>query len=415
MKNLKKDNYKDKAIQFFFITLFLFFLYPYSIDLGSTGTGVSANYSFILFPIIIIILKGTLKIPNNNFIIMMIVYFAILIISTLYSPQNINLLDRRIISFLIFMSIFFYLAINIDENMLRAFKIAIVLISLSFIIFKISRYLEIVVFEVRESGNLKNLIGWGRFGFVYIFGFWITVFYKPTSKLFYILKNVFIVLFIIGIFITYSKSTMLSFLLTLVFYYLSIHGFIRKIFYFIFISFFIFVFYIFFQQFCSGAEDIFIADRGLCYLVPDVDDIIDLNISLSDKLGMVNTSEGFRIYMFLEILKYVSINPFTGSGFLGCWIMFASGECSAHSQYGDVIFRTGFIGFLIYLFILLQVFRYLKKHHRDLFFGFIGVLIYGLFNETFKLSQGAFILTFLVGLMLSKKHKTNFYNIKKVN
>jgi O-antigen ligase len=189
----------------------------------------------------------------------------------------------------------------------------------------------------------------------------------------------------------------------------------RKIFYFITISFSIFIFFIFIEQLCPGAGDIFISDKSFCSMAPKLKDIIDLNSSLSDRLSMVNSSEGFRIYMFLEIFKYALLNPFTGSGFLGCWIMVASGDCSAHSQYGDVLFRTGFVGFFIYLYILFQIFRYLKKYHRDLFFGFIGALIFGVFNETFKLSHGAFILTFLIGLMFSKKQKMNSDDIKKVN
>tara|TARA_B100000795_G_scaffold269901_1_gene261022 strand:+ start:6404 stop:7615 length:1212 start_codon:yes stop_codon:yes gene_type:complete len=403
MNNLKKNKYKEIAFQFLFITLFVIFLVPYAITSGSRV--IVANYSFFLFPIIIVIFKGTLKLPRKNTVMLMVTYFVILIISTLYSNQNINLLDRRLISFLLFMSIFFYLVINIDKNMLKAFKIAIVVISLGFIIYKISRYLSIVIFETSEGGNLKSLIGWGRFGFVYIFGFWITVFYKPTSKLLYMLKHIFIALFIIGIFITYSKSTMLSLLISLVFYYSMNYGLIKKIFYFAIIPVSIFSFYILFQQLCPGAEEAFISDRSFCSMTPKLGDIIDLNSSITDRLSMVNSSEGFRIFMFLEIFKYVLFNPFTGSGFLGCWIIFASGECSAHSQYGDVLFRTGFIGLFIYLFILFQVFKYLKKYHRDLFFGFIGALIFGLFNETFKLSQGAFILTFLIGITLSKKQK----------
>ena len=35
--------------------------------------------------------------------------------------------------------------------------------------------------------------------------------------------------------------------------------------------------------------------------------------------------------------------------------------------------------------------------------GGFGVLIYGLFHETFKLSQGAFVLAFLLGMM--NQHK----------
>ena len=112
-------------------------------------------------------------------------------------------------------------------------------------------------------------------------------------------------------------------------------------------------------------------------------------------------SEGYRIFILSKIVDFVLINPVTGSGFLGCWVLFDTGSCSTHNQYTDVLFRTGFIGFLIYIYILLRILKYLKKMHNDLFFGLIGVLIYGLFHETFKLSQGAFILSFLFAMTFS--------------
>ena len=49
--------------------------------------------------------------------------------------------------------------------------------------------------------------------------------------------------------------------------------------------------------------------------------------------------------------------------------MFDDLKYSAHNQYADVLFRTGFIGFYIYLYILYKVFIYLKDNHQDLFYG----------------------------------------------
>ena len=79
---------------------------------------------------------------------------------------------------------------------------------------------------------------------------------------------------------------------------------------------------------------------------------------------------GFRVLLLGKIIDYVSLNPFTGSGFLGCWIMFDDLKCSAHNQYADVLFRTGFVGLYIYLYILYKIFVYLKHNHQDLFYGF---------------------------------------------
>ena len=114
------------------------------------------------------------------------------------------------------------------------------------------------------------------------------------------------------------------------------------------------------------------------------------------------TSQGYRIHMLFDIFNYVLNHPFNGSGFLGVWIMFEDLTGSAHNQYADVLFRTGFIGLLTYIYLLYNVMVFLYKKDAGLFWGMIGVLIYGLFVETFKETQGAFILSFLIGAHASK-------------
>ena len=78
-------------------------------------------------------------------------------------------------------------------------------------------------------------------------------------------------------------------------------------------------------------------------------------------------------------------------------------NCSAHSQYSDVLFRTGLFGFTIYLYLLFRIFKYLSFSNRDLFFGYLSILIYGVFHETFKLSHGAFVLSFLLAMTYDKR------------
>ena len=99
-----------------------------------------------------------------------------------------------------------------------------------------------------------------------------------------------------------------------------------------------------------------------------------------------------------SILEYVLSSPLFGSGFLGIWIILDDGIGSAHGQYNDVLFRTGFIGLALYLYVLQRLGSYLYKADIGLFIGFIGVLAFGLFHETFKVSHGAFILAFLIGM-----------------
>jgi len=117
-----------------------------------------------------------------------------------------------------------------------------------------------------------------------------------------------------------------------------------------------------------------------------------------------NTSVGYRVYISDKVLDYVVKNPFTGSGFLGVWTMFENREGSAHSQYLDVFFRIGFFGFIFYMFILYKMSIFLYKKDTALYVGFIGILAYGLFHETFKLSQGGFIFAFLLAFYYQNRH-----------
>src|SRR5262249_44806190 len=61
--------------------------------------------------------------------------------------------------------------------------------------------------------------------------------------------------------------------------------------------------------------------------------------------------------------------------------------------------RTGVLGFTAYASVLFLIVRYLAKAQRAMYWGFIGVLFYGLFHETFKESQGACLLAFLIGVL----------------
>jgi O-antigen ligase len=92
-------------------------------------------------------------------------------------------------------------------------------------------------------------------------------------------------------------------------------------------------------------------------------------------------------------------NPLTGSGYLGVWIFEDDLFGSAHNQYADVLFRTGLFGFIAYLYMLYLLLRYLFTKDRALFWGLVSVLIYSLLHETFKESQGEFVLAILLGMM----------------
>lgn len=115
--------------------------------------------------------------------------------------------------------------------------------------------------------------------------------------------------------------------------------------------------------------------------------------------NILESSEGFRIFMISKVFDYLSASPLFGSGYLGVWSMFEDLQGSAHNQFLDVLFRTGIIGFTLFMYLLFKIMSFLfKQKEKGLFYGVIGVLCIGFFHETFKLSHGAFIFAFLVGM-----------------
>ena len=407
MTNDRKLNLKKKFSSFFLIIFFIIFLIPYSLP-----GGFSANYSFILLPIFLILLTGKFKKPNRNIILIVSFFFLIFILGTIFQFELFQHLDRRFFSFIIFMTIFSYIVIDIDKETITAFKIAVVLIVLYIVTWKISKFYTYSAAQAEgHYGNLKFYIGSSRYGFVYLLAFWIIVFYKPTTKLILILKYSAILLIIAGIFITYSRTTIISLVLSSGFFYLnnfifSKRKFFSKIFFLILIPIIFLVLVNLSQKYFSNTFNYF-SETLFAYLS------IDGFIALSERLSNLDSSEGFRFDLWGKAIHYVSLTPLIGSGFLGCWIMYEDMVCSAHNQYVDVLFRVGFLGFYLYLLILFQVFNYLKNQHRDLLYGFISILIFGFFHETFKLSQGAFILTFMIGMMMT--YQRNKYNEKNVS
>ena len=109
------------------------------------------------------------------------------------------------------------------------------------------------------------------------------------------------------------------------------------------------------------------------------------------------SSEGYRLFLIQKIINYSSSN-FLGSGFLGIWIILDDFIGSAHGQYNDILFRTGFFGLILYIYLLCKLWVFLRHHNPALFVGFNATLIYGLFHETFKLGQGSFVLAFILAL-----------------
>ena len=383
----------------FLISIFTIFLWPSSI------LGGSSNYSFVLLAVGVVLLKGSLKTPSLNLTAIILFYIILFLVSILYQFEFMRYLDRRVVSFIIFMTMFSYVIINIDQDMVRAFKIATVLLVIYFVIFKIQVYF-VVLGGAADGFSAKGNLGNHRYGFVYLLAFWILMLNKSQLITLNILRIACIFIILSGLLLTFSRSGIIALVGSLILFYLSnfinkknklsLHFFFSGVTY--LVSLLLFIILLF--KFLPVTFNFF--DKYLLSLF-SIEGFNELLNVIKDK----NSSEGYRLFLLGKILNFVSSNPFTGSGFLGCWIMFEDLQCSAHSQYNDVLFRTGIFGFSLYILLLFNIFKYLKSTHQDLFWGFVSILIYGIFHETFKQSHGAFILAFLFGMMITAKRNSN--------
>ena len=399
MINIRNKSFEKIFKYIFLISIFTIFLWPSSIF------GGSSNYSFVLFAVGVVLLKGSLKTPSLNLTAIILFYFILFLISILYQLEFMRYLDRRVLSFVIFMTMFSYVVININQDMVRAFKIAVVLL----VIYLIITRLEVYFFALGGAANgfsAKGNLGDHRYAFVYLLAFWILMLNKSQLISLNILRIACIFIILSGLLLTFSRSGIIALIGSLIPFYLSnfinkkkrlsLHFLFFTITYLVFLLIFIFLLY----KFLPVTFHFF---NKFLFSVFSIEGFNELFDTIKDK----NSSEGYRLFIWGKILNFVSSNLFTGSGFLGCWIMFEDLQCSAHSQYSDVLFRTGIFGFSLYILLLFNIFKYLKSTHQDLFWGFVSILIYGIFHETFKQSHGAFILAFLFGMMITAKRNSN--------
>ena len=393
--NLDPSRYRIKPLLIAFFSLCLI---PLLYD------GISLNYIYIFFPLLLIILEGKIQKPKNFLTLSILIFTLIFFIASLYQTDQYEFFFRRIVSFFIFISIFSYSLININSEKILAFKIALIAVSIFFSLESVANYFTF------ESGSFKNQVGTTRYGFVYLMAFWILFFdFKEkeiTNKP--VFKIISLIIIFFGILLTYSRSSIVAFfvsfsLFVLIQFFHSIKARnknnLAKIFL-GFLTFFVLIFFI----------DNPISHTTNYYLNSLINPLLDH--TLFSELFVSHSSEGIRLVRFKEVLEFVLSNPITGSGYLGVWAVSMIDSGSTHSQIGDVLLRVGFFGFALYIYIFTNLLLFLWSHHKSLFWGLISATIYGFFHETFKEPHGAFILTFLLGIY-SHHFRKKKINLKK--
>ena len=327
----------------------------------------------------------------------MAIYTMVFVLASSYQTEFLELFPRRLVSFLLFMSIFAFALTDISAMQIRCFKYAVVLVSL------MSSTSSILIFALESLGGqldyeAKDLVGSQRIGFVYLLALWIVYFLPRHLNASVWLRSAMLAIIVAGLFLTFSRSSVVSlgvvvalFTLTrtLNWFFVTRLGDLRKG----------------IGVLCAIAAII----AGLYSLFPLTFEFYGdrlLDLFLSDKVSshLVDpvTSEGRRIHILKTIFQYVMANPITGSGFLGIWILPEAGAGSSHNQYLDVMLRTGLPGLTIYLIMIVALLRTLK-HDKGLTWGLVSMLVYGMFHETFKESQGTFILAFLIGMTVARE------------
>jgi O-antigen ligase len=371
-----------------FTVVFFFCVYPFSVN------GLGANYSFLILPLSLALLRGRLRHPGDMLMLAIAFYTLVFFVASLYQFEFATDSVRRFTSFAIFMSMFAYAFITVDDDKVAGFKTAVVAISVYLSL--VSAYTLLDAESGRNVGfEAKDLVGSQRFGFVYLLAIWLAYLDRSQKALLGFARYPVLIVLMAGLLLTFSRSSIVAMLTTSAVFIVVRQGkWLRK-------------FSV--RSVLRAAATVVgaaVLIGVLFWVFPLAFDFFNVRLfgffsnsqQVLDALDDSSSSEGTRVMIASHVLEYVVRNPLTGSGFLGVWVLTDLPAGSAHSQYFDVLFRTGFLGFILYVYILFGVMRYLWKEQEALFWGAFSVLVYGLFHETFKESQGAFLLAFLVGM-----------------
>jgi O-antigen ligase len=371
-----------------FLGLTLFFclcLVPIVVD------GASSNYLFLLYPLPALLYAGKLRRPHENMLFAITVYSLVLVTAMLYQYEYMGLLDRRLISFTIFMSVFTFVFVPLSDEAKSAFKLSVVVMGCYFTFSAIWTF-----FTMGGAGlgaGAKDLVGSQRYGFIYLLSFWLLYQSNPENPWLKRLRIPLMFMQLVGLGLTFSRASIVALVFSYGLFFLwslrigqenSLSRVLKSLFFIL----------------LGAAVAATLVSMYFPVLWQFFDErLIQLFLSsdkLENNLSNSATSEGERIFIWTTIANFVLSNPITGSGFIGSWILGPFG--SAHNQYMDVLVRTGFIGFAIYLALLVKITLFAWRHERPIFWALLGIFIYGMFHETFKESQGGFALAFILGM-----------------
>lgn len=420
---------KDTIVSLVFIGIYYVCLLPYSININ--GTGITANYFYIFLPLILLIPGLERRLIYRREIALIIIVLTIIYLVSIFLEffESSQFSLRRFFSFGVFILPLSLAFIKFEKKDLYSLKMAILLICIYYSLHKVLLFSTLTLgFDwyfnfvstpdslnqfwgksLRDihAINLKGIVGSQRYGFLLMFGLFISIF---ESKLFFYKAGIFL-RFTLSSFLffscllTFSRATFIS--LIIVGLYCLYRNFFQKrlkseiskdstrlkiLLFALLFGVLIFIFGIFYYFGDSG----FLAYYKSRFIQPFM-------VGSESFWTNPNSSEGYRLMLFSKVIEYVSLHPFTGSGYQGLYLLYDEflGVGSVHNQYLDVLLRVGLIGASLWLFLVYRVLQFCRSDPA-LFYGFIAILLFGIFHETFKISYGSFIF----GMLLSFSYCT---------
>jgi hypothetical protein len=380
-------------------SLWLIFIYtaclvPFSVN------GFGINYLFVVIPFAYVFSGRSLVRPRIEVTLYIYTCILVFILASIYQISWIEFFDRRLISFILYLTMFALCFVPITEKNIAAFKLSILIAGL--IIAGQSLLLFISLGAEAQAFESKDVVGSQRYGFVFILAFWI-LWYDKTLVESKLIRVLCLLTLVMGIALTFSRASIVAFVgsSAFAFMYSIASGNLTPI--------------KWAKKFAIGLLFIALSMLTLFFFAPIIFDfftvrLIDYILSgtSSDAFADPETSDGTRLFIWTHIQEFILHNPLTGSGFLGVWVLnlFGGFSGSSHSQYFDALFRLGPFLFIGYIYYLLKIWQYFKRTDPGIFVGFNGILMYGLFHETFKESHGMFILAMLIAISLRRKAST---------
>lgn len=366
---------------------FIVFLVPVLVG------AVSVNYGYLLVPVLMTLIDGRVHRPPDDLQVIMGVYLAIFVVALLYQSEWTTESVRRLVSFAVFMAVFTFTLVRVDPEMVAAFKGAIVAIS---VVFSLQSIYLLTRLGASIGYAAKDLVGSQRYGFVYLLAFWLVTCRDGQVRLPALMRYAVLLVLLAGLLLTFSRSSIVALLIPAALFVASGHRRWRR------------------RPSLKGALRVVwslaataVAVAALNHVVPITFEFFGERLfsflansdAVANHLSDATTSEGTRVLIASKIVEFVLHNPVTGAGYLGVWILPEARAGSAHNQYMDTLFRTGMVGLVAYGYLLVRLLRLLFERERGLFWGLVSMMVYGMFHETFKESQGSFIFAFLLGML----------------